>query len=125
MIQWGKDNEYGRVIADRNRLIQLFIDEMLDKRIVFNGSESEWQDYIVHWMNIYRVWEENAMGIKEFKWDRQGPDHWVHCSVYCRIGLDRFSESMAKIVGGENWLSSLPKGKIVDNPILLSDHVEL
>lgn len=98
MIKWGKDEEYGKVTADRNRLIQLFIDEMNDKRVTFNGSESEWQEYIAHWLNIYRVWEENTLGVKEFKWERSGADHWVHCSVYARIGLDRFATAMATIV---------------------------
>lgn len=99
LIQWGEDEEYGKVVADRNRLIQLFIDEMMDKRVKFNGSESEWQEYIVHWLNIYRTWEENSMGIKEFKWERQGPDHWVHASIYARIGLDRFAQAQATILG--------------------------
>lgn len=101
IIKWGEGEEYGKVEADRNRLIQLFIDEMMDKRITFNGTESEWQDYITHWMNIYRSWEENALGVKEFKWERTGPDHWVHASMYARIGLDKFQEAMAKIVGSQ------------------------
>lgn len=100
IIQWGEGEKYGEVVADRNRLIQLFIDEMTDKRVTFNGTESEWQDYITHWMNIYRSWEENALGVKEFKWERQGPDHYVHASVYARIGLDKYSESKATIIGG-------------------------
>lgn len=115
IIQWGKDEEYGKVVADRNRLIQLFIDEMGDKRVTFNGTESEWQEYVVHWMNIYRVWEENALGVKEFKWERQGADHWVHASIYCRIGLSKFADSQAKIVGESTW-GNIPTGKIVDAP---------
>jgi hypothetical protein len=114
MIEWGKDNEYGKVTADRNRLIQLFIDEMMDKRVVFNGTESEWQEYISHWLNIYRVWEENALGMKEFKWERSGPDHYVHCSIYARIGLDKFAETMAKIVEGEDVWKGTKKGVIVN-----------
>ena len=115
MIRWGTDDEYGSVIADRNRLIQLLIDEMLDRRVTFNGTESEWQDYITHWMNIYRIWvpmagEDETTGKKEFKWERSGPDHWVHCSVYCRIGLDRFQNTMAKIFGIKE---SFPKAMIV------------
>lgn len=104
MIKWGDDAEYGKVVADRNRLIQLFIDEMKDKRVTFNGTESEWQDYITHWLNIYRSWEENALGIKEFKWERSGPDHWVHSSIYARIGLSRYADTMAKVVTGDNWM---------------------
>ena len=115
IIRWGKDEEYGKVEADRNRLIQLFIDEMLDKRVIFNGTESEWQEYITHWLNIYRVWEENAMGINEFKWERSGPDHYVHCSMYCRIGLSRFSDDMAKIVAGEDVWKGIARGTVVGN----------
>lgn len=111
IINWGKDQEYGKVVADRNRLIQLFIDEMLDKRVTFNGTESEWQDYIGHWMNIYRTWEENSLGVREFKWERQGADHWVHATVYARIGLDKYSETMATIVGGD-LMEGIPTGRI-------------
>jgi len=103
MIKWGENEEYGKVAADRNRLIQLFIDEMLDKRVVFNGTESEWHEYILHWMNIYRTWEENALGVREFKWERQGADHWVHASIYSRIGLDKFATTMATIVGNDQF----------------------
>lgn len=111
IIQWGKDTEYGKVVADRNRLIQLFIDEMNDRRVVFNGTESEWQEYLVHWMNIYRTWEENALGVKEFRWERSGPDHWVHATMYARIGLDKFSETKAKIVSNDMF-DDLPTGRI-------------
>lgn len=131
IIKWGKDEEYGKVEADRNRLIQLFIDEMQDKRVTFNGTEAEWQEYISHWMNIYRIWEENAMGIREFKWERNGADHYVHCTMYCRIGLSRFSETMAKIIGTNVW-AGVPKGRIVGTQpdvspigIILGHNVEL
>lgn len=103
-ILWGKDAEYGKVVADRNRLIQIFIDEMREKRVTFNGTESEWQEYIAHWLNIYRSWEENALGIREFKWERTGADHWVHATIYARIGLSKYSESMAKIVNQNSFM---------------------
>ena len=113
IIRWADGDKYGEVYADRNRLIQLFIDEMTDKRVTFNGTESEWQDYIVHWMNIYRTWEENNLGVKEFKWERQGPDHWVHASMYARIGLDKFSDTKAEIVGG-SMLEGIPIGRMFE-----------
>lgn len=112
LIKWGENEEYGKVVADRNRLIQLFIDEMTDRRIAFNGTEAEWQEYIVHWLNIYRTWEENALGVKEFRWERQGADHWVHASIYARIGLSRFSGGMAKIVG-DSALQGVTRGIVV------------
>lgn len=113
IIKWGEAEEYGKVVADRNRLIQLFIDEMLDRRVTFNGNESEWQEYIVHWLNIYRSWEENSLGVREFKWERTGADHFVHATVYARIGLQKFARTMATIVG-EDPFQGLPVGKIND-----------
>ena len=114
MIDWGKDEEYGKVTADRNRLIQLFIDEMLDRRVVFNGTESEWQEYIAHWLNIYRVWvpmagEADDSSRKEFRWERNGADHYVHASCYCRIGLSKYLDTQAKIVGGKDVWGDTPK----------------
>ncbi len=113
IIKWGENEEYGKVEADRNRLIQLFIDEMLDRRVTFNGTETEWHEYITHWMNIYRVWEENGLGIKEFRWERSGADHYVHCTMYCRIGLSKFSGIMAKVTGNDVF-KGLPRGRIVE-----------
>lgn len=114
LIKWGEGKEFGTVVADRNRLIQLFIDEMTDRRVTFNGTGAEWHDYVVHWLNIYRTWEENTLGVREFKWERQGPDHWVHASVYARIGLDRFAKQQATIVGG-NGLDDIEVGRFFDN----------
>lgn len=103
LVKWGVDEEYGKVVVDRNRMIQWFIDEMTDKRVTFNGNESEWQDYIVHWLNIYRSWEENALGVNEFKWERTGPDHYVHATIYARVGLLKYGTTAATIVGDNVW----------------------
>lgn len=84
---------------------------MLDRRVTYNGTESEWQEYIVHWMNIYRTWEENSLGVREFKWERQGADHYVHAAVYARIGLQKFAEAMATVVAPDVFLGT-PTGRI-------------
>jgi hypothetical protein len=115
IIRWGEGEEYGKVIVDRNRAIQMFIGEMEEKRVTFNGNESEWQEYISHWMNIYRVWEVDEAGLVDktrgFKWERQGPDHFAHATIYARIGLDKFSKTKASIVEPD-FLSDLPRGRI-------------
>jgi hypothetical protein len=107
LATWGDGVEYGKVVVDRNRYIQWFIDEMTDKRVTFNGSESDWQEYIIHWLNIYRTWEKDESGqidkTKGFKWERSGPDHFVMCSIYARVGLEKFQETMAQIIGGDVW----------------------
>jgi len=52
----GTGDKYGEVSVNRNKAIQQFIDEMTEKRHTFNGTESDWHDYITHWLNIYREW---------------------------------------------------------------------
>lgn len=115
IIRWGEGEEYGKVIVDRNRAIQMLIGELEEKRAVFNGTESEWQDYITHWLNIYRVWETDEAGLidktKGFKWERQGPDHFVHATLYCRVGLDKYSTTKAKVVDID-FMAGLPQGRI-------------
>ena len=92
LIRWGEKNETGNVVADRNRMIQLVADEFRDKRIrLYNGlTREDWHDYWLHWSHIYRVWDDDSLGIKRGVWMRSDRDDWVHCTVYWRIGMDRF-----------------------------------
>ena len=99
LVRWGKDKEEGNVIADRNRMIQLMVDEIQSGLFRFNGTEEEWYDYYLHWKNIYRTSKENSLGQLEFVWERSGDDHWTHASNYWRIGMSRFG-------GGEGFIVS-------------------
>lgn len=93
LIRWGAKDESGNVLADRNRMMQLVIDEFKDKRLgLFNGTRADWHDYWLHWSHIYRVWEEDKLGIPRYTWLRDGRDDWVHATVYWRIGIDRFGQ---------------------------------
>lgn len=62
LISWGENDEMGNVVVDRNRVMQLLIEEFKTRRITLNGKKSDWWDYWLHWKNIYRVGEENALG---------------------------------------------------------------
>lgn len=97
LITWGVNEETGNVRVDRNRVIQLVIDEFRDKRIPMNGTEDDWYDVALHFTHIYRVSEVNALGVTESKWERFDDDHFVHAIVYWRIGMSRFGSQGAKI----------------------------
>ena len=99
MIRWGKDKEEGNANADRNRMIQMTLDEFMDERIPLQGTMDDWYDYWLHWNNIYRVQEENNLGIMEKKWERSGDDHWVHATVYWRVGMNRFGMGEGAVIG--------------------------
>lgn len=116
LIRWGKGEEAGNVIVDRNRMITLLLGEFRDGRIPLQGTESDWYDYYLHFKNIFKITEEGLYG-PESKWERNGDDHWVHATVYARVGLSRFGKQ-GTIFGGV--ANDIQKGvEIVDNKIPL------
>lgn len=103
LIRWGEKEEFGTVLADRNRMIQLVIDEAREKRFrLFNGSKEDWYNYWLHWSHIYRTVEEDNLGVKQYVWHRNDRDDWVHATVYWRIAAGRFGGVGAIVLPQEN-----------------------
>lgn len=100
LIKWGEKDESGTVHVDRNRMIQLVIDEARDKRFkLYNGTKEDWHDYWLHWSHIYRKVEEDAkMGTPIYTWMRSDRDDWVHATVYWRVGIDKFGGKGAVVM---------------------------
>lgn len=114
MIRWGEGKDLGIVVVDRNRMIQMIVEQMRDLgRIRLHGTREDWQEFALHFGNIYRVAKETPFGV-EYIWERNGPDHFVHTLVYTLVGLDRYAESEAKIIGGDMF-EDLPMGRVFDN----------
>lgn len=98
MIKWGTGDDFGTVIVDRNRMIQLIVEQMRDVgRLRLNGSIEDWKEFASHFGNIFRTAKDTPLG-PEYVWERNGPDHFVHSLLYSLVGLDKFAESMAQIV---------------------------
>ena len=97
LVQWGEDKEMGNVIVDRNRMIQLVIDEFKDRRIPLQGNKADWWDFWLHWNNIYRVREEDNLGVMKNKWMRSGHDHFVHSVIYWRVGMSKFAGGRGRV----------------------------
>lgn len=93
LVKW--DDEKGTVVADRDRLIQLCVDEFTEKRMPVYGTEADWYDYMQEWLGMYRTVEENALGIAVHHWNKpsSGRCDYPFAQVYARIGLDRFLET--------------------------------
>lgn len=92
LIRWGSGEESGNVVVDRNRLIQLVIDEFKDGRVkLYRGDQNAWYDYWLHWSHIYRTVEEDkTTQMPQYVWMRSDRDDWVHATVYWRVGVDKF-----------------------------------
>jgi len=113
MITWGKEKDFGTVTVDRNRMIQMIVEQLRDLgRIRFYGTVEEWKEFASHFDNIYRTVKETPLGA-QYIWERNGPDHFVHTMVYTMVGLDKYAESEAIIVGGDMF-AELPVAKIFE-----------
>lgn len=93
IIHWGEKDEHGAVYADRNRMIQLVIDEYRTKRLPIHGTENDWYEYWLDWNNVYRikVIEPDTNVVKGYKFVRSGRDHLAMATIYWRVGISRFS----------------------------------
>lgn len=93
LITWNE--EEGTVVADRNKLIQLCVDEIADKRSPFYGTEADWNEYMLEWLGMYRTQEISALGTPVYKWNKPatGRCDYPFAHVYARIGIDRFMDS--------------------------------
>jgi len=103
LIRWGEDTEQGKVLVDRNRTIQLAVDQLNEQLITFNGSKEDWMPFFEHCMNIYRVKEitgdENDPQYGwRWVWKRKGPDHWFMSMIYALVGMDKYGGDLAQII---------------------------
>ena len=122
LVRWGKKDEYGTVIVDRNRTIQLVVDEFTEKRIPIQGTENDWLEYWSHWNNLTRMIEENERGVVRRTWVRSGDDHYAHATVYWRAGMMRFSSTGTIIRVGDNNIKKAPE--ILEGGIIEMDPLE-
>ena len=107
LTRWGDKDELGNVRVDRNRIIQLVVDEFKDKRIPLCGVENDWYDFWLHWKNLYRVGEEDHLGVKRYKWKRSGADHFCHClSGNTKIAIVNGERAIKDIRIGDTVITS-------------------
>ena len=114
IIRWAENEEDGKVLVDRNRMIQMVVDQINDQRIGFNGSKEDWLQFFEHCLNIYRIkeitGEENDPQYGwRWVWKRKGPDHWFMSMIYGLVGLDRFAQDLATVVHKNGAMRGIEK----------------
>jgi len=100
LASWKKGDEHGAVTADRNRMIQLVVDEFRTRRIPVHGTEADWFEYWLDWNNLskMKVLDPDTNQVKGYKWVRSGRDHRALATVMWRVGMMRFAGMGAIIV---------------------------
>ena len=102
LIRWNDEN--GTVIADRNKLIQLVIDEFIENRMPVYGKPDDWFDYMNEWLGMYRTEELSDVGPSVFEWHKPstGRCDYPFSQCYLRVGLDRFMENASTFHEADN-----------------------
>ncbi len=108
IIKWGENDEYGRVMADRNRLIQLVVDEMNDQRVALFGTLDKWWNLWLHWSHMFRTVEEDKMGNPVYVWQRSDRNDWAIAQCYYRVAYDKFAETNSYFEGKESTVEEIP-----------------
>ena len=108
LIKWGTKEEFGKVKVDRNRIIQLVVDELNQERIPIEGNLDKWYNYYLHWSHMYRIVEEDAQHNLQYIWERNDRNDWAIATIYWRIGVDRFGEQESYFAGGESKRDEVP-----------------
>lgn len=95
LVTWNDEDK--SVVADRNKMIQLVVDELIQKRLAMYGTEADWEDVWLEWAAMYRTEEESSLGTPVFKWNKgaSGRCDYPFCFVYFRIGLSRYMNDKA------------------------------
>lgn len=114
LVKWSTGDENGVVTADRNRMIQLVVDEYREKRIPVYGTEDDWYDYYNDWSNLSRikVLDPETNQVKGHKWVRSGRDHRALATVFWRVGVSRFSQKGSLIAGEQK---QKPNSYMIEN----------
>lgn len=125
LIKWGEKDETGAVQADRNRLIQLVVDEFTEGRIPLQGSENDWYDYWLHWNALTRIKEETDRGVVRKIWKRNSADHLAHATVYWRIGISRFNGTGKLLKPEDENIHDVTKAPIINpnNTVVADPHL--
>jgi len=114
LTKWGNDEQFGEVEVAKSAVTQQIVDEMRNISFTLNGSREDWDQFSDQWINLYRSWDDNAVGEKVPVWESTGPQHFIKASLFFRVGLERFGQSDAKIIG-DDMVGDLPTARIFEN----------
>lgn len=91
MIRWKDDD--GSVLVDRERIISLTVEEIVDNRVKYYGTFEDYYELGLHWQELYRKEEFDDLGIKTVKWAKSGQSDYNFAQIYNRIATSRFNNS--------------------------------
>ncbi len=114
IVKWGEGDSWGQVDVGKSAVIQQVIDEMRDTRFTLYGTEDDFFEFTTEWTNLFRSWQVNPIGERVSTWESSGPQHFVKATLFFRVGIDKFADSMATVVDAD-MTSGLEVGRIFND----------
>lgn len=82
LIRWGEKEEFGIVVVDRNRMMQLMIDQFRDTgRITLNGTKEDFKEFASHFDSLYKVVTETNYGAEFVGKEMEQTIMSIQCSM--------------------------------------------
>ncbi len=98
VIQWSEKDD--SVVVDRSKIIQLVVDELIEKRIPIYGTTEDWYDPMIEFLGMYRTSELNNLQVPTFVWNKpsSGRCDFPFAMVYWRVGMSKFIEQSSQFI---------------------------
>ena len=115
-VRWGEGDKRGMVYIDRTRAFDHVVQELTANKFKYHGQPEDYDEYIRHWGNVFRVVERNHAGHDVARWvETQGrPDHFPHSHVYFRAALERvFNAVGAGVVEVSDSQNQVPLAPLI------------
>ena len=94
-ILW--DYKTHTVFSDRTKIIQHTIDKFVNREVRIQLKPEELTEYVKHWTALYKVVEQDSMGIDRDVWESSGDDHFVFATVYAIIAAEKMEKGGSDI----------------------------
>jgi len=89
MVYW--EHQESMVKTDRTKMFDFLVAEISARDIKYNMTAPELDEYIYHWMQMYRTVEQDSFGVFKPRWRTIDgrPDHFAHATVLWRVALEQ------------------------------------
>ncbi len=113
-VDWGENEEQGKVTYDLDRMWQLCVDELREHRLPLQGTEQDWWEYWLDWKNMSRIklYDPKTNQFKGIKWVRNGRNHRASATLFWRVGMERFGGGTVSFISNTSVMPDGPSWTI-------------
>jgi ribosomal protein L24E len=125
LADWNDEDQ--SVVIDRNKLLQLCVDEFAEHRLPIYGSQNDWFEYWTEWDRMRRIEEVDDKGDRSYEWQKtpgQRSDY-PFAQAFWRVGMGRFMDEKVSFVDpsrdsfAQEGMDVLPDNTTMFNPRII------